>query len=195
MKRWYVLYTKPNAEYQVAATLQQRGIQTYLPEIYLEKTTGKCKPKPFFPCYLFIQIDFDIISFASLQWTPGLRYLVTCNKCPVSVSETIITIMHNQLDNIKTSGGWPTHHFRPGDTVRIADGPFEDMLAVFEGPTTPSQRVHVLLTILGHANRLQLDVANLKKENSDHTVAPAKRPRRTRGRGRYTNRSATTCRG
>jgi hypothetical protein len=30
MEHWYTLYTKPNAEYQVAASLQERGLQTYL---------------------------------------------------------------------------------------------------------------------------------------------------------------------
>ena len=58
MEFWYTLYTKPNAEYQVATSLQKRGIQAYLPEIEPPKT-GQEQIKPFFPCYLFIEIDFE----------------------------------------------------------------------------------------------------------------------------------------
>ena len=48
------------------------------------------------------------------------------------------------------SVGWPLRlwglwtfsgTFQPGDPVQITDGPFRDMLAIFEGPTTPTQRV------------------------------------------------------
>jgi len=60
MERWYTLYTKPNAEYQVVATLQQRDVQTYLPEMEMPKASGKGRrKKPFFPCYVFSKIDFE----------------------------------------------------------------------------------------------------------------------------------------
>jgi len=71
--------------------------------------------------------------------------------------------------------------------VRITDGPFRDMWAIFEGPTTPSQRVQVLLTILGHARRVQLEPADLEKVPTGAEGPIPKRPRRTRGRGRRIN--------
>lgn len=62
---------------------------------------------------------------------------------------------------------------------------FQDMLAIFEGPTTPSQRVQLLLKVLG-GSRMQVDVTALEKAPPDENQAPPpqKRSRRTRGRGR-----------
>ena len=82
----------------------------------------------------------------------------------------------------------PTLRFKPGDVVRIKDGPFEDLLAVFEGPTTPAVRVQVLLSTLNRAMRVRLDADNLEKAPAHAVKAAEKRRRRTRGRGRPINR-------
>ncbi|MBI1877470.1 MAG: hypothetical protein HYR94_04445 [Chloroflexi bacterium] len=185
MEWWYVLHTKPNTEYQVATALQQRGLEIYLPEIENPKTPQAHKSKPFFPCYLFLKVDFEIVGLSHVQWTPGLRRVLTFDDQPVPVSNKVIDLIQRRLGEIKANGGWPAHTFKPGDTVRITDGPFQDMLAIFEGPTTPSQRVQVLLNMLGHASRVQVDVATLEKAPMAAEAPIPKRPRRTRGQGRY----------
>jgi hypothetical protein len=68
--------------------------------------------------------------------------------------------------------------------VRITNGPFADMLALFEGPTKPVERVVVLLNFLGQASRVRLNATDLEVVTSSVEVKPPKRPRRTRGRGR-----------
>jgi hypothetical protein len=73
--------------------------------------------------------------------------------------------------------------FKPGDTVRIIDGPFKDMLAIFDEASTPARRVQVLLNFLG-ASRVQVDLKNLEKASANPEMPVPKRPRRTRGRGR-----------
>lgn len=190
MKQWYVLYTKPNAEHQVATAMQQCDIQSYLPELKVVKTHQKHRRTPFFPCYLFINLDLEVVSLASVQWIPGLRYVVTGDGSPVPVPEEIITLIRRQLGEIKAAGSWPGHSFKPGDTVQITNGPFQDMLAIFEGPTTPAQRVQVLLTILGQASRLQIDATDLKKSSPNLDQFSLKRPRRTRGQGRRIKQAA-----
>ena len=82
------------------------------------------------------------------------------------------------------TGADPDYPFRPGDEVRIIEGPFRDMLAVFHGPATPAQRVQVLLEILGRASRVQVEVTDLEKVTPGSTPAAPKRSRRTRGQGR-----------
>lgn len=187
MEQWYTLHTKPNAEYQIVTTLQQRGIQTYLPEIEIPKARNGRKKKPFFPCYLFGKVDLEIVGFSQVQWIPGLRRIVSFGDQPVPMPNAVIDMIRRKLGGIETADGWPTHTFRPGDTVRITDGPFRNMLAIFDRSTTSSERVQVLLSILGHASRVQLSVANLKKV--PHSVeAPAfKRSRRTHGQSCHIN--------
>ena len=182
MKQWYALYTKPQAEQQVAALFRQRDLETFLPEI--EATKGKGR-KPFFPRYLFLKVDFEVTGLSQIQWTPGLVRVLAFGGHPLPVQDEIIDLIRRKLDEVEAKGGWPAHNFEPGDAVRITEGPFRDMVAIFDGPATPSQRVQVLLNILG-ASRVEVDVAILKKVSSEEAQPPApqKRPRPTPGRGR-----------
>lgn len=184
MEQWYALYTKPHCEYKVAIALRQRELLIYLPEIEAAKLSQSSKKLvPFFPCYLFCKIDFEAFGLSHIQWTPGLRRILACDDRPLPVSEEVIDLIRHSLSQIERTDKWLPHNFMPGDTVRITNGPFQDMLAIFEGPTTPGQRVQVLLEILG-ASRVQVDVADLEKASETAENAVAKRPRRTRGRGR-----------
>lgn len=190
MEHWYTLHTKPNAEYQVVATLQERQIQQiYLPEIISPKAGKRQERKPFFPCYLFVKADLATVGLSLLQWTPGLRRIVTFDNQAVFLTDDVIALIQYKLGELE-AGSRPTHSFKPGDTVRITTGPLQDMLAIFDGPTTPSKRVQVLLTILGHASRVQVDVTNLEKAPIGAEAPPPQRPRRTRGQGRYIKRTA-----
>ena len=69
--------------------------------------------------------------------------------------------------------------------MRITAGPFKDMVAIFERPTSSAERVQVLLDILGRASRTEVATADLEKASPQAAEqARVKRPRRTRGRGR-----------
>jgi len=189
MEQWYTLYTKSKSEYQVVAALQERGFQTYLPETVSVKGRQKGKNIAFFPRYLFVKVDFEAVGLSQVQWTPGLRRIVSFDSRPVSVPNEVIDLIGRKLDEIKTTGGWPARAFKPGDPVRITNGPFRDMPAIFDGPTTPTERVQVLLKILGHVNRVQMAVDDLEKASSEAEIPKPKRPRRTRGQGRRINSS------
>jgi transcriptional antiterminator RfaH len=192
MDQWYTLHTKPNAEYQVATTLQQRGLQIYLPELKTAKPNKEWIKKPFFPCYLFIKVDFQIVGFSSVQWTPGLRRVVAFDHQPVPLPDEVIQLIRRRLGEIEAGGGLPLHSFEPGDTVRITAGPFRDMMAIFDRPTSSRERVQVLLHILGQASRVQVAATDLEKASGQVDLPPpvTKRPRRTRGRGRRINNAS-----
>jgi transcriptional antiterminator RfaH len=185
MKQWYTLCTKPNAEYQVTTALQRREIETYLPELEVVQAKQRREKKPFFPGYLFVKLDFETMGISAVQWTPGLRNIVAFGGQPVPLPNEVIDLIRCRLGEIEAAGGWPAHSFKPGDTVRITAGPFRDMLAIFDGPSTPAKRVQILLAVLGQANRMQIDVDNLEKASPCPKAPPAKRARRTRGRGRH----------
>lgn len=183
MEEWYTLHTKPNAEFQVATALQRQGLKVYLPAIETPAGARGRRREPFFPCYLFLKIDFELMSLSQVQWTPGLRRVLTSGDRPAPVPNEIIELIQIRLGAIRANGDRPAHAFQPGDTVRIINGPFRDMLAIFEGPTTPSRRVQVLLSILGRTSRVHVELASLKKV-WDRIEPNISRPRRTRGRGR-----------
>jgi len=115
---------------------------------------------------------------------------VTFDDQPASMPDEIVNLIQRKLGEIEDAGGWPAHSFKPGDTVRITDGPLQGVLAIFEGPTTPARRVRVLLTILGQARRAQVSVTDLEKASTGLVALPPKQPRRTRGRGRRIKKHA-----
>jgi len=183
MKQWYVLHTKPNFEYKVTVSLNQQMIQSYLPEVVSPE--AKQRKQPFFPCYLFARFDFEAIDYLSLQWTPGLRRVISFDDRPIPLADEVVELIQQKLSHLEATGGYPLPSFNPGDSVRIKEGPFRDMVAIFDGPTTPAQRVQVLLDFLGHDRRVTVEVTSLEKITSNTEEEPAnKRPRRTRGRGR-----------
>ncbi|HID52105.1 MAG TPA: hypothetical protein EYP41_08715 [Anaerolineae bacterium] len=184
MKQWYSLYTKANAEYKVASYLREHGIEVYLPEICVsvQKPVQKL---PFFPCYIFAQLDLTDGNPTLWRWTPGLRRLVSYGDRPIPLPPELINVMKHKLAQNNDVAG-AVHSFQIGDMVRITEGPFKDMLAVFDGPMTPSKRVQVLLTTMGQYLRLRLDPVSLEIAPPDSAAKP-KRRRRTRGHGRRIN--------
>jgi len=180
-KHWYALYTKPNAEYQVASVLDSRGIEVFLPTVKSFRPRRGHLDEPFFPSYLFIRVNLTEVGFPLIQWTPGLRWIVTFGGKPVAVPDEAIEFIRAQLDELDGQGGLPNHGFKPGDRVRIVSGPLRGLHAIFEGPKGPAERVRILVNFLGRLNRTEIPVSDLEKVPSQ-TERP--RRRRTRGRGR-----------
>ena len=174
---WYVLYTKPNAERQVTATLHERGIEVFLPTAR-KHHRRQWQEGPLFPCYLFARVDLDRVGYSAVAWTPGLRRMVAFGDKPAVVPDDAIEMIRQRLAEIETQGGLPTHGFQPGDAVRFKDGPLRGLHAVFEGSMGPVERVWVLIQFLGEANRAEVPVADL--EGVPAIEGKRERPRRTR---------------
>lgn len=183
--QWYTLYTKPHAEYKVASALEQSGLEIFLPEIH-KREKDKILKTPFFPCYLFMAANMNRMSSSVWKWTPGLRYIVTNGSQPIHLSPEVIRLIKAKLEEhnakVERSYGADNNLFIPGDQVRITDGPLRDMVAIFEGPTKPSKRVRVLLSILEQQRRIQLNATDIEKISEP--IQDSKKRRRTRGRGR-----------
>ena len=117
-----------------------------------------------------------------------MRYIVKYGDQPVPVPEEVIVLINQKISKMEFEATAPNLRFNPGDMVRIKDGPFEDLLAIFEGPTTPSARVRVLLSTLNRTIRVRIEADDLEKAPAHAVKAAEKRQRRTRGRGRPINR-------
>jgi transcriptional antiterminator RfaH len=186
MKEWKTLYTKFNNEYRVAVALEeQHGLEAYLPQIEMLDSKQSYKKEPLFPCYLFVKVDLEKVPLSVFESIPGLRHFVHFGGQPITVPETVIDIIQSGLAKLSPTTSTTPSPFKPGEPVKIVEGPFKGMEAIFEGPATPDTRVQVLLEVLGSLNRVEVDTADLADASSgEPEVTRAKRPRRTRGRGR-----------
>lgn len=160
-EHWYALYTKPHKEQQVEGLLQGRGIETYLPTV-LRKVRRRDRPDRviYFPCYLFARIDFEEVPLSSVTWMPGIRRVVSFGSRPAIVPEELVRIVRERLGDIEQVGHG---QFKQGDRVRIASGPLQDLIAIFDQPMSSADRVRILLDVMGRVTPVELDYSNLIK--------------------------------
>jgi transcriptional antiterminator RfaH len=164
--------------------LQQRGVETFLPETTVFTVSQKRRKAPFFPSYLFMRVELATDNPALWRWTPGLLHLVTYGSRPAPIPDEVINLTKVKLHELESGGSKLAHPFEPGDVVRIKNGPFSDMLAIFDGPSAPSERVRVFLGVLNNSVRLRISASALEKAQRATNLPQGRRPRRTRGRGR-----------
>jgi len=180
MESWYALYTKPNAEAQVARTLTTRGLEAFLP---LLPSRPDERIKPLFPTYVFVHCDLMVVGIDNLQWVPGLRHILSLGGRAAVVPDEAIALIQAGLREIEAAGGLPKHHFKPGDTVVIDQGPLAGLRGIFQGPMGPAERVHILIRFLGETNRAEVPVEALRAVSEDDDLSRRRR-RGTRGAGR-----------
>ena len=194
MEQWYVLHTKSSAEKQVASALDQRDVQTFLPLISVAphkppEGQKEQQREPLFPGYLFARFDLTTGSPADWKWIPGLRYLVRFGEVAIPVPDEVMSLLERKIPEMQAARSNPASAFKPGDVLRIKDGPFAGMQAVFDKNYVSGERVQILLDALNGSYKLKIEAASLEKA-ADTDRNRNKRPRRTRGRGRYIKRLA-----
>lgn len=157
--RWYVVQTHPHSENKAAAHLARQSFTTYLPR-YLKRRRHARRVEtvaaPLFPRYLFVAIDTKVQRWRSIHSTVGVARLISHGEDPVPVPCCVI----DDLRRSETANGFvhldQRPKFAPGDQVRILDGVFAAQLGLYEG-MTDSERVAVLLDLLGRKVRITLD--------------------------------------
>ncbi len=158
---WYALYTKPHAERQVSQALQARGHETYLPMMPVWRARRRrMEDEPLFACYSFVHLDLDEIGISEVAWLPGVRSVVSFGGEPTPMPEGIIEHIRRR---VRQMTGTPQNVMRPGDRVRITEGPFKDLEAVFEDHLTGFERAQVLVQVMGRLTRCAVDTNQLER--------------------------------
>jgi len=185
---WYAVHCQHAKEAQAAVAIETfLDINVYLPQVH-QRVRGKSQAQPFFPGYLFVRADFQQVAPSKLNSMPGVIRLLTFDDQPRSIPTTMIDLIRTQVHQIDTHGSRLTHHFQPGDTVRLKAGPFRGLEAAFLGPMKPTERVRVLIDFLGSLREADVAVDDVERVQS--APLPARQERRSRGTGRPINRRA-----
>jgi transcriptional antiterminator RfaH len=163
MQHWFTLYTKPKMEYKVSEILTGRGIETYLPAMYLSREDRrKAVPPPFLPRYLFARLNPTSPDFISTRWTPGLIKMVGFGGKVAIVPDEVITLLKKRLTELERVG-YHEEKFKHGERVRIKAGPLRDWEAIFDRSLSASGRVRVLLNFLGRLTVCKVELDWLEK--------------------------------
>jgi transcription antitermination factor NusG len=146
---WYVLRSKPNKEDFFFDQLLAHRLEVYYPRIPVRTVNPRArKVRPYFPGYLFVNVDLDIVNPSVLHWMPGSAGLVTFDAEPASVPESLINAVRRRVDEINEAGGEQLDGLKPGDRVSIQGGPFSGYEAIFDAGLSGNERVRVLIKFL-----------------------------------------------
>jgi transcriptional antiterminator RfaH len=151
MLRWHLVHTHARGENKALMHLEHQGFGTYLPRYLAELRHARRRDqvaRPLFPCYLFVRLDLALDRWRAVYSTVGVKTLVSAGNWPLPVAEEIIEEIRAREDDrgfVVLGGG---QRFRRGERVRITEGPFAELTALFESQGG-AERVIVLLELLG----------------------------------------------
>lgn len=164
MVNWYVMHSKPRKEALLHERLRIQRFEVYLPSIRVKPVNPRArKEQPFFPGYLFIHVDLELIPVSELRWIPGATGIVSVGGEPASVGDSLIRTIQEQIEHITELNNQGADRFKSGDWVVINEGPFADYKAMFDCRISGQARVRVLLELLqGQKMRLELSADQLQ---------------------------------
>jgi transcriptional antiterminator RfaH len=162
--QWFVVHTKPRQETRALVNLQRQGFECFLPTIPKKRVSRKVFEivhEPLFSRYVFIELDTQLSgrSWAPIRSTLGVSKLVTFGTEPARVSSDLIALLREQQHALAAQ---PLAQYKPGDIVKIKDGPFKGIEAVYQ-MDDGEMRALVLIELLQKPTRMQIDIANLQK--------------------------------
>ena len=160
MLGWYVMHSKPQKEKWLYDQLDALQIEAYCPSVRAKN--GVHKSKPYFPGYLFLNVDLQLTGISLLQWIPGSLGLVSFGGEPASVPDGLLQRIRHRVDEINNTEDRLFEILKPGDQVVIHSGPFAGYEAIFCARLRDSERVQVFLKILqDHPAQINLPVSQL----------------------------------
>lgn len=161
---WYLIHTKPKQEKCALLNLEQQGYECYLPRFSAEKlrhgrlTTGE---EPLFPRYLFIRLGLQEYSksWGPIRYTRGVSRLVCFGAEPAKVDDRLVDHLRQRE---VAAHNTPASLFAAGQQVRLTEGPFAGMEAVFQ-MAEGERRAMVLIELLSTSVHLRVSPVILRK--------------------------------
>jgi transcriptional antiterminator NusG len=171
-RAWYVVHSYSGYENKVKNNLEQRiesmGIQDKIfqvvvpteEEIEVRDGQRRITEKKIFPGYILVEMIMTDESWYIVRNTPGVTGFVGMGNRPTPLrSEEVQRIMKRmeaEAPKIKVT-------FRPGQRVRIIDGPFTDFVGSVDDIDMDKSKVRVLVAFFGRDTPVELDFLQVEK--------------------------------
>ena len=163
MTLWYVIQTKPKREREIESYLSLKGLEVFNPliEAFSSRDGGMEKLlRSLFPTYVFVKFDLNQ-NYNFVRWARGVKKVLGFGGYPSPVSDEVIEVIKKRTDADGIVR--KTDHFQPNDPVRIKSGPLKDLLGIFERWVTDSERVRILLNLIGYQPTIEVHHSLLEK--------------------------------
>jgi transcriptional antiterminator RfaH len=157
--QWFAICTNPKQEDRAYYNLQAGSVECFYPRIQESRRnqfTGAVSliARPLFPRYIFARFGVQS-SLRQVRFTRGVLRVVSFNLTPAPIDSEVIEFLRSRVCNdgfIKLG-----EDLKPGDRVRIKDGPWGAIVGVVERTTQASERVQILLTAINYQGRLMIE--------------------------------------
>jgi len=158
--RWYAIYTCANHEKQVAAELNVRTIEHFLP-LYSSMRRWKDRrvtlDLPLFPGYVFVRLALrERLRVVQIQ---SVVRLVGFGGLPTALPDTEMEIMRSGLSQRRSAEPHP--FLTVGRRVRITGGPFAGLEGVLKRRKS-GVRVVVSLDLIQRSVAVDVDAADVR---------------------------------
>ena len=171
-RQWYVVHCYSGQENKVRHAIEQRietmGMQDKIFDVVvpteeeIEVRDGKRRKieRRVFPGYILVQMIMDEDSWYVVRNTPGVTGFVGMGNEPTPLRpEEIAQIMRRmeaEAPKLKVT-------FKPGQRVRIIDGPFNDFMGTVSEIDMERAKVRVLVSFFGRETPVELDFLQVEK--------------------------------
>lgn len=171
-KQWYVVHCYSGYENKVRHAIEQRtetmGMQDKIFDVVIpteeeiEVKEGKRKTieRRVFPGYILVQMKMDEDSWYVVRNTPGVTGFVGMGNEPTPLRpDEVIHIMRRmeaEAPKVKVT-------FKPGQRVRITDGPFNDFHGTVADIDMDKSKVRVMVSFFGRETPVELDFLQVEK--------------------------------
>jgi len=171
-RAWYVIHCYSGYEKKVKHNLEQRietmGManqifQVVVPteeEIEVKEGKRRTVERRVFPGYILVQLLMNDDSWYVVRNTPGVTGFVGMGNKPTPLrSEEVSSIlkrMEAEAPKVKVT-------FKPGQKVRIIDGPFNDFLGIVDEIDMDKAKARVLVSFFGRDTPVELDFLSVEK--------------------------------
>ena len=162
---WFAVFTKPRQENIALENLERQGFRCFLPMAinpYQRRTARKLRIEPLFPRYLFLNAIADQQSLGPVRSTRGVNNLVRFGMDLAEMPESVIQAIRSRCDPETELVCLQPVSVRPGDRVRVFDGPLAGAEGLFEA-TSGLRRAHLLIEILGRPTAVEVDRMMLQR--------------------------------
>jgi transcriptional antiterminator RfaH len=161
---WFLVRSKPRQEAVALTHLVRQGYESYLPLFASEKLVRRkatVVQEPMFARYLFVRLDTsgNGQSWSPIRSTVGVSELVCFGSRPARVDAALIATLREREMAQQAN---PDALFAAGDSVRITEGAFAGLEAIYQ-MNDAEGRAMVLLDLLSKPVAMTIDAASLRK--------------------------------
>lgn len=169
---WYVVHCYSGYEEKVKKNLEQRiesmGMKDYIFEVLvpteevIEIRDGQRQTvkRRIFPGYVLVKMIMNERSWYVVRNTPGVTGFVGIGSKPTPLTEEEVAKI---MQRVYAPAPQVEVGFRPGERVRIIEGPFAEFIGIVDEIFPDKGKVRILLSFFGRETPVELDVLQVEK--------------------------------